>query len=76
MGKWTSLGLALPARDDVEPPPDREPFIAGLEYGVAFAFGRDFGDIQTAFNNELTRVIAEGGTGQEVADAAAAAAGQ
>jgi hypothetical protein len=43
-------------------------------YGTAYAFGRDFGDIQTAFNNELTRVLADGGTGQEVADAAAAAA--
>jgi multiple sugar transport system substrate-binding protein len=76
MGKWTSLGLALPAREDVPAPPDREAHVAGLTYGAAFAFGRDFGDIQTAFNNELTRVLAEGGTGQEIADAAAAAAGQ
>jgi multiple sugar transport system substrate-binding protein len=74
MGKWTSLGLALPAREDVDPAPDREAHVAGLTYGTAYAFGRDFGDIQTAFNNELTRVIAEGGTGQEIADAAAAAA--
>jgi multiple sugar transport system substrate-binding protein len=74
MGKWTSLGLALPAREDVDPPADREAHIASLAYATAYAFGRDFGDIQTAFNNELTRVLAEGGTGQEVADAAAAAA--
>jgi multiple sugar transport system substrate-binding protein len=74
MGKWTSLGLALPAREDVPAAPNREAHVAGLTYGTAYAFGRDFGDIQTAFNNELTRVIAEGGTGQEIADAAAAAA--
>ncbi|MDF2734364.1 MAG: transporter substrate-binding protein [Chloroflexota bacterium] len=74
MGKWTSMGLALPAREDVDPPAERDAHIAGLTYGTAYAFGRDFADIQTAFNNELTRVIAEGGTGQEIADAAAAAA--
>jgi multiple sugar transport system substrate-binding protein len=74
MGKWTSLGLALPAREDVPAAPNREAHVAGLTYGTAYAFGRDFGDIQTAFNNELTRVLAEGGTGQEIADAAAAAA--
>jgi multiple sugar transport system substrate-binding protein len=73
MGKWTSLGLALPAREDVDPAPDREAHVAGLTYGTAYAFGRNFGDIQTAFNNELTRVIDEGGTGQEIADATAAA---
>ena len=53
-------------------PAERDAHIAGLKYGTAYAFGRDFADIQTAFNNELTRVIAEGGTGQEIADAAAA----
>ena len=74
MGKWTSLGLALPARDDVPAPANREAHVAGLEYGTAYAFGRDFGAIQTAFNNELTRVLKDGGTGQEIADAAAAAA--
>ena len=74
MEKWTSLGLALPTREDVPAPADREAHIAGLSYGEAYAFGRDFGDIQTAFNNELTRVLSEGGTGQEVADVTAAAA--
>jgi multiple sugar transport system substrate-binding protein len=74
MEKWTSLGLALPTRDDVPAPADREAHIAGLTYGTAYAFGRDFGDIQSAFGNELTRVLSEGGTGQEVADATAAAA--
>jgi multiple sugar transport system substrate-binding protein len=74
MEKWTSLGLALPAREDVPAPADREAHVAGLGYGTAYAFGRDFPDIQGAFNNELTRVLDEGGTGQEIADAAAAAA--
>jgi multiple sugar transport system substrate-binding protein len=73
MGKWTSLGLALPARTDVEAAPGREAHAASREYATAYAFGRNFPDIQTAFNNELTRVLEEGGTGQEIADAAAAA---
>ena len=30
MGKWTSLGLALPSREDVPPAPDREAHVAGL----------------------------------------------
>lgn len=73
MGKWTSLGLALPARTDVEPAPGREAHAASREYATAYAFARNFPDIQAAFNNELTRVLEEGGTGQEIADAAAAA---
>jgi hypothetical protein len=47
--------------------------VAGLEYATAYAFERAFPDVQGAFNNELTRVLSEGGTGQEIADAAAAA---
>jgi multiple sugar transport system substrate-binding protein len=74
MAEWTGQGLALPSRDDVEPAPGREALSAGLEYATAYAFARDFPDIQAAFNAELTRVLAEGGTGQDVADAAAAAA--
>jgi multiple sugar transport system substrate-binding protein len=74
MEQWTSLGLALPTRDDVPAPEGRDAFVAGLEYGTAYAFGRDFGDIQTAFNNALTRVLDSGGIGQEIADETAAAA--
>lgn len=73
MEQWTSLGLALPTRDDVPAPEGREAFVAGLGYGTAYAFGANFGDIQTAFNNALTRVLDSGGTGQEIADEAAAA---
>ena len=73
MAEWTSLGLALPSRSDVEPAAGREALVAGLEYATAYAFERAFPDVQAAFNNELTRVLAEGGTGQEIADAAAAA---
>jgi multiple sugar transport system substrate-binding protein len=73
MGEWTSLGLALPSREDVEPAEGREALVAGLEYATAYAFERAFPDVQGAFNNELTRVLSEGGTGQEIADAAAAA---
>jgi multiple sugar transport system substrate-binding protein len=73
MAKWTSGGLALPSRTDVPAPPDREAHTAGLAYGTAYAFGRNFPDIQAAFNNELTAVLAGSGTGQQIADAAAAA---
>jgi multiple sugar transport system substrate-binding protein len=73
MAQWTGQGLALPSREDVEPAPGREALSAGLEYATAYAYERAFPDIQAAFNAELTRVLTEGGTGQEVADAAAAA---
>lgn len=73
MAEWTSLGLALPSREDVEPAAGREALVAGLEYATAYAFERTFPDVQGAFNNELTRVLSEGGTGQEIADAAAGA---
>lgn len=73
MAEWTSLGLALPSREDVEPAAGREALVAGLEYATAYSFERSFPDVQGAFNNELTRVLAEGGTGQDIADAAAAA---
>ena len=73
MASWTGQGLALPSREDVEPAPGREALVAGLEYATAYAYERAFPDVQAAFNAELTRVLTEGGTGQEVADAAAAA---
>jgi multiple sugar transport system substrate-binding protein len=73
MAEWTGQGLALPSREDVEPAAGREALVAGLEYATAYSFARNFPDIQAAFNAELTRVLAEGGTGQEIADAAAAA---
>jgi multiple sugar transport system substrate-binding protein len=73
MAEWTGQGLALPSREDVEPAPGREALVAGLEYATGYAFERQFPDVQAAFNNELTAVLADGGTGQEVADAAAAA---
>lgn len=75
MAEWTGQGLALPSRDDVEPAAGREALSAGLEYATAYSFTREFVDVQGAFNNELTRVLAEGGTGQEIADAAADAGG-
>jgi multiple sugar transport system substrate-binding protein len=73
MASWTGQGLALPSREDVEPAAGREALVAGLEYATAYSYERAFPDVQAAFNAELTRVLAEGGTGQEVADAAAAA---
>jgi multiple sugar transport system substrate-binding protein len=73
MTQWTSLGLALPARDDVEPAEGREALVAGLEYATAYGFPSDWIDVQDAFNNKLTEVLESGGTGQEIVDAAVAA---
>jgi multiple sugar transport system substrate-binding protein len=73
MAKWTSLGLALPARDDVEPAENREALVAGLEYATAYGFPSDWIDVQDAFNNKLTEVLESGGTGQDIVDAAVAA---
>lgn len=73
MAQWTSLGLALPARDDVDPPENREALTAGLEYATAYGFPSDWIDVQDAFNNKLTEVLESGGTGQEIVDAAVAA---
>jgi multiple sugar transport system substrate-binding protein len=44
MGKWTSLGLAMPSRIDLseawqEEFPERQPFIAGGEYARGWQFG-------------------------------------
>ncbi|MGQ0608770.1 MAG: ABC transporter substrate-binding protein [Chloroflexota bacterium] len=73
MAKWTSLGLALPARADVEPAENRDALVAGLEYATAYGFPSDWIDVQDAFNNKLTEVLESGGTGQEIVDAAAGA---
>jgi multiple sugar transport system substrate-binding protein len=73
MTQWTSLGLALPARDDVEPAENREALVAGLEYATAYGFPSDWIDVQDAFNNKLTEVLESGGTGQEIVDAAVGA---
>lgn len=74
MANWTSLGLALPARSDVEPAAGRDALVAGLEYATAYGFPSEFLPVQDAFNNKLTEVLASGGTGQEIVDAAVAAA--
>jgi multiple sugar transport system substrate-binding protein len=73
MGQWTSLGLALPARDDVEPAENREALVAGLEYATAYGFPSDWIPVQDAFNNRLTEVLESGGTGQDIVDAAVGA---
>lgn len=75
MAKWTSLGLALPARDDVEPAENRDALVAGLAYATAYGFPTEFLDVQDAFNNKLTEVLDSGGTGQEIVDTAVAAGG-
>jgi multiple sugar transport system substrate-binding protein len=73
MEAWTSEGLALPSREDVEPAEGREALVAGLEYATAYSFERAFPDVQAEFNAALTESFTSGGSGQEVADRAAAA---
>lgn len=74
MAKWTSLGLALPARADVDPAEGRDALVAGLEYATAYGFPSEWIPVQDAFNNKLTEVLDSGGTGQEIVDAAMGAA--
>ena len=64
MTQWTSLGLALPARRDVDPAENREALVAGLEYATAYGFPSDWINVQDAFNNKLTEVLESGGTGR------------
>ncbi len=73
MAEWTNQGLALPSREDVPPAEGREALVAGLEYATGYSFERAFTDVQAEFNAALTSALSSGGTGQEVADAAAAA---
>jgi multiple sugar transport system substrate-binding protein len=69
MAQWTSLGLALPARDDVEPAENREALVAGLEYATAYGFPSEWIEVQDAINNVLTGDLS-GVTGQQIVDAA------
>ena len=62
MAKWTSLGLALPARDDVQPAAGRDALVAGLKYATAYSFTPNFADVQNAFTKQDDRGHREGNT--------------
>lgn len=57
METWTSLGLALPSREDVEPAEGREAFFDAPEAARAWQFAPGFSDVITTANNELSAVF-------------------
>ena len=57
MATWTSLGLALPSREDVEPAEGREPFIEAADASRAWQFAPGFANVITVAGNELTAVF-------------------
>ena len=57
MATWTSLGLALPSRDDVDPAEGREPFIEAADASQAWQFAPGFANVITVAGNELTAVF-------------------
>lgn len=56
MATWTSLGLALPSREDVDPAEGREPFIEAADEAQAWQFAPGFSNVITVAGNELTAV--------------------
>jgi multiple sugar transport system substrate-binding protein len=57
METWTSLGLALPSREDVEPVEGREPLIDAADASRAWQFAPGFSEVITVAGNELTAVF-------------------
>ena len=63
MGKWTSLGLAMPSRLDIAQPwqdqfPERQPFIAGGEYARKWQFGVGGKAFYDAANTQMQGLFA------------------
>lgn len=58
MKTWTSKGLALPSREDVEPVAGREPFIEDADVARAWQLAPKFTSVYDVANNELGLVIA------------------
>jgi multiple sugar transport system substrate-binding protein len=74
METWTSLGLALPSRQDVPAPEGRDALLAGAEYARPWSFVPGFADVITAFNNAFTAAVeGSGSVDAIVADTQAAA---
>ena len=57
MKTWTSKGLALPSREDVEPVPGREALIDDADISHAWQLAPKFTSVYDTANNELTAVI-------------------
>jgi len=63
MGKWTSLGLAMPSRPDIADAwakqfPERQPFIAGGEYAHGWSLGVGGNAFYSDANSELQGLFA------------------
>ncbi|HEX2221757.1 MAG TPA: ABC transporter substrate-binding protein [Candidatus Limnocylindria bacterium] len=74
METWTSLGLALPSRQDVPAPEGREALLAGAEYARPWSFVPGFADVTTAFNNTFTAATEGSGSVDEIVSATTEAA--
>lgn len=74
METWTSLGLALPSRSDVDAPEGREALLAGAEYARPWSFTPGFADVSTAFNNAFTAAVEGSGSVDEIVSATQEAA--
>ena|SRR5829696_1904732 len=64
MKTWTSGGLALPSRSDVQPAPGMEVFIKEAEGARPWVFPPGFSNVRTVMGNELTSAM-EGKTSVE-----------
>jgi multiple sugar transport system substrate-binding protein len=58
MQLWTSGGVALPARDDVAPVPNRQVFIDEAPVSTAWQFAPGFSDVLNFGDGELSSVFA------------------
>jgi multiple sugar transport system substrate-binding protein len=74
METWTSLGLALPSRQDVPTPEGRDALIAGAEYARPWSFTPGFADVNTAFNNAFTAAVEGSGSVDDIISATVSAA--
>lgn len=74
METWTSLGLALPSRQDVPTPEGREALLAGADYARPWSFTPGFADVSSAFNNAFTAASEGSGSTEEIVSATTQAA--
>jgi multiple sugar transport system substrate-binding protein len=57
MRTWTSRGLALPSRSDVQPVAGRQAFVAAAPSARPWQFAPGFANVMTVAGNELTAVF-------------------
>lgn len=74
METWTSLGLALPSREDVPTPEGRDALLAGAEYARPWSFVPGFADVNSAFGNAFTAAVEGSGSVDDIVSATQEAA--